>query len=54
MFTVDITENIVFKNSNAIVLWFGIEYLVEFKNGDYKWFAELDSAINYANSNERD
>lgn len=50
---IDITDNIVFKNTNAIILWFGVEYLVEFKNGDYKWFAELDDAIDYASSNLR-
>ena len=53
MFKVDTTENIVFRNNNANVFWFGDEYLVEFKNGDYKWFSDHDDAILYANSNER-
>ena len=53
MFTVNTTENIVFKNNNAIVLWFGAEYLVEFKDGDYNWFADYNDAILYANSNDR-
>ena len=46
-------ENIVFKNNNAIVLWFGAEYLVEFKDGDYKWFSDYEDAILFANSNDR-
>jgi hypothetical protein len=53
MFTVDTTDNIVFKNNNAIVFWFGVEYLVEFKDGDYKWFFNYDEAVLYANSNDR-
>jgi hypothetical protein len=53
MFTVDTTDNIVFKNNNAIILWFGVEYLVEFKDGDYKWFSNYDDAVLYANNNDR-